>query len=129
MINFSRHLFCIFLALVMLLGSIQIGLRWDSLQPVSRVFLTTKNGQYVTGVLSQNWSGDFVVDDKGDIHAITPSRITSFQVIQGLEVSSPWRIILSIFIAMIMSATTWLLAMGATTTWMNGLGLSLRRPR
>lgn len=101
------------LSLLTLLGTINLGLRWEALS--SPIFFTTvklhSHHSPVVGGLRHNWSGDMqLVDVAGNVLAqFTSEDIAMMSVRKQNQLGAPWRVIAALIVAPIAAMAAWLL--------------------
>jgi len=121
LMKLARLTACSLLAILMFVGVVQIGLRWESTQQFYTAWLALHgaNSKPYLGLLSQNWSGDFILTDaKGDVMAtFTPDRILSLTITSRPPAADPWRLILSLFGAALAAVVTAYGGLVATRSW------------
>lgn len=113
-----RYIVTCFFSSVMFIGIMQTGLRWEVKQPKPIYTVLFSNGLSIYGWLGQNWSGDFVIHDLQG-NETTFSTTSDYTIrSQPQEVNrSPWRLILTILMAISAGILTGMGSLRALRDW------------
>ncbi len=112
-----RHLLATLFALVVLLGTSSLALRWETVaSPVYYATVTLHGGRPpVMGGLRQNWSGDFeILDSRGKVLLrFVPENVAMMSVARQNALAAPWRLVVGLVAALALAAASWWLALRA----------------